>query len=117
MSTLEGARCVGRWWLFDSMDPADHAEARDICDTCPVLIECDLLLTRERQYVPAGTPTGTWAGRFLGKRGTVRTWRPPPRCGTQSGYDQHRRLGQHSCEPCRHAHAEYEARSYARRTA
>jgi hypothetical protein len=70
--TFEGAPCIGRWWLFDSTWPADHREAKKLCDTCPALIACRALLREEQAIaktllLAGGGPRGTWAGRLVGK--------------------------------------------------
>ncbi len=75
MTSLEGARCAGQWWLFDSTDLRDHAEARNLCASCPVLRSCAGLL-RDVQETTAGLrgsgggPQGTWAGKLLGRKGS-----------------------------------------------
>lgn len=37
---LDGARCVGRWALFDSTDPLDAEDAISICRRCEALPDC-----------------------------------------------------------------------------
>lgn len=56
--------CVGKWALFDSTKPDDHATAKAICGTCPDPCTWDL---REAQRLAhsGGGPQGTWAGRLL----------------------------------------------------
>lgn len=54
--------CYGQAELFDSVEVADHEEARDICAGCPVKAACaDALQDAKRQY-GNGAPDGTWAG-------------------------------------------------------
>lgn len=71
-AALTGARCVGRWWLFDSTDLAEHAEAAAICAECPVLLACR---RHVREVLAAGASvnhygiTGTWAGQLYGRVG------------------------------------------------
>lgn len=70
--------CAGRWDIFDSVNPADHAEAKAICGTCvtrdcrPVLAE--IFATWERQQV-----TGTWDGRLYSE-GSIRRVAAPATC-------------------------------------
>jgi hypothetical protein len=62
------ALCAGQWKTFDSIDPLLSAIARDLCDTCPVLMEC----RQQRDTWLASSTTarasveGTWAGRTYG---------------------------------------------------
>lgn len=57
--------CVGRHWLFDSTDPADHEVAARLCARCPVLTRCQEALVDERSRPKTGRTTGTWAGALL----------------------------------------------------
>lgn len=57
------ALCEGKWQLFDSIDPINHAEARELCRKCPLMTECAVSATRVEM------PTGTWAARLHGGRG------------------------------------------------
>ena len=50
--------CTGLSWLFDSIHPLDHIEARKLCATCPVTAWCDSRRDRWSE--------GTWAGRLYG---------------------------------------------------
>ena len=60
--------CAGHWKTFDSVEPLLSAIARDLCDTCPVLLEC----REQRDTWLASSTTvrafieGTWAGRTYG---------------------------------------------------
>lgn len=72
MSALSQARCVGRHWLFDSVRPDDHEQAREICESCPAIVACRDLLTKPSHIDTIPMPTGTWAGKLYGKRGQVR---------------------------------------------
>lgn len=65
-------RCIGRSALFDSTDLDDHAEAKALCDTCPVVVACERRLA---DFLATGKhrPEGTWAGRlFAAPRNAVR---------------------------------------------
>lgn len=85
------AACEGQWDLFDSTEPADHEEAKAICQTCPMALACasrvrDLLSTRykgEFTYLQ-----GTWAGKHYGNGRTPRGARAIgtcPTCGAEDG--------------------------------
>ncbi len=66
---LRGAACVGRAELFDiDASPDHHAEARDICRSCPVLAQCGAWATAHPRRI-----SGVVAGRrFVGPRPTPR---------------------------------------------
>lgn len=69
------AACIGQHELFDSTDPADHAEAAKLCSVCPLAgTVCRALLeeTRSNAYNRANGPLGTWAGELLSPRATQR---------------------------------------------
>lgn len=111
--------CRGRSWLFDSTDPADHAEAAAACRTCPAILDCARLVAD----TPA--PEGTWAGQLYygairrGHRVPDTTHRPAavvPPCGTESAYQRHKARGE-KCEPCRLAHNAHNRARYAERSA
>lgn len=101
MSGIEGAACVGKWWLFDSVDLIDHAEAAAICAGCPARRRCLEALHAEAAVYPAGTPCGTWAGKLVG------TSRLPREHGTERGWGQHRHNREKACDPCKCAHVRY----------
>lgn len=116
MSNLEGAKCVGKFGLFDSRNVKDHIEARAYCKTCPVILQCAALLAEVRRDStggPAGGPQGTWAGRLIADTHERRQ----ARCGTESGYAQHRRNDEEPCDDCRKGHRQAEARRYAAKKA
>lgn len=103
---LEGARCVGRWWLFDSIDPDDHAEAAKECAICPVRDSCLQVLQEVAGGGPrASGPVGTWAGLLVG------TSAKPREHGTERGWGQHRHYRETACEDCYRAHAEHVAKN------
>ena len=62
--------CAGKWRLFDSTDPADHIEAREICAACPLIEDCRRRLEQAnvsaRAVARGGGPRGTWAGELVG---------------------------------------------------
>ena len=72
---LPGARCAGRWELFDATDPASHSDdvefaqhvALELCSRCQVLTACGEWL---ESLPPARRPVGVVAG-------AVRRPRPP----------------------------------------
>lgn len=109
--SLDGARCEGRWDLFDSVDLRDHEVARDLCASCPALRDCAVLL-HEIQVASrvlatsGGGPHGTWAGKLVGASARGRRGRAfPTEHGTERGYQQHRHRGEKACADCRAAHS------------
>lgn len=58
--------CAGQWVLFDSTEPADHHKARDLCATCPLLLQCAMTAKTMRDK------EGTWAGKLYGDVGPLR---------------------------------------------
>ena len=72
VDVFAGAPCIGRWWLWDSTEKADHRQAAAECKTCPALPACRELLREEQRIcrtltASGGGPAGTWAGRLVGK--------------------------------------------------
>ena len=61
--------CTGQWKLFDSTEPRDHAKARALCATCPMLHECYERLQLSIAVDTSAKPRGTWAGMSFGYRG------------------------------------------------
>ena len=91
------------------------ADARDVCDTCPVLAAC-------RTYAlgnPAEAAFGVWGGMTEGERAALlrlrvprdpdhprqprKTGRPRAECGTAAAYDRHIKHHERACDPCRAA--------------
>lgn len=112
MSVFQDAPCVGRSWLFDSTSATDHQKAAAMCKTCPAFIACDNLLRQEldmahTMQAAGGGPSGTWAGRLLGKKSKQvgRGYTNAREHGTDRGYYQHRYYGDRACEACRAEHA------------
>lgn len=105
MKNMERANCIGQWSLFDSRDLNDHHEARQLCVTCPVILECAATLRdvlRQATGGPFHGPQGTWAGRLIaGQRPKGRR----AKCGTERAYQQHNHFGEPTDEACRAAHA------------
>lgn len=104
MSAEPIAACAGQWRLFDSTNRADHYAAAQICAGCPIRLQCATDLEQRRRNSSDGAsafrPQGTWAGRLYGSP------RPTPDCGTESGYQYHRRqLHEPPCDPCKEARA------------
>lgn len=67
--------CVGKSALFDSTHPADHIEAKALCDACPAIEACRRLRddTRRGSGYAQASLEGTWAGELYGgRRLTVR---------------------------------------------
>lgn len=110
MSRLENALCVGQWWMFDSVNPDIHKQARELCHACPVLTDCGRLLRDELSSSigigrQGGGPTGTWAGQLVSKASRGRNGRANAReHGSDRGYYQHRYEGDAACDECREAH-------------
>ncbi len=97
---LEGAKCVGRYDLFDATDIASTREAAAICATCPVALACDEF--RKGEPSRLGTPTGTWAGKLVGVRRKAEHGNAKPReHGTTRGYYQHTNRKEDVCADCR----------------
>jgi hypothetical protein len=65
---VSSARCIGLWWLFDSTNPTDHANAKTLCAGCPMRRECAETATRfARGTGGALVIEGTWAGKLYGR--------------------------------------------------
>lgn len=70
MTITEPARalCAGKWQIFDATDEASHAEARAICQQCPLLSQCAITAST------LDHKEGTWAARLhSGARGRPST--------------------------------------------
>ena len=71
MSTIPP--CNGQSVIFDSTDVRDHAIARAICATCPMLAACRKRLEDVKADSLADYgPRGTWAGELFGRPQTAR---------------------------------------------
>ena len=86
---------------FYNPSPQSAAKARAICATCPVAAEC-LDYARNEEH-------GTWAGTNSRDRQRLRGRNQGQRspiyvkCGTETGYRRHLRLGEDACPHCRWA--------------
>lgn len=92
--------------------------ARGICATCPVQPLC------AEFAIQAGERYGVWGGmtqRELRQRRqrprrkprqpkAATTPREPAKCGTRSGYQRHRAIGEEACGPCRQANTDADNR-------
>jgi WhiB family redox-sensing transcriptional regulator len=92
-------------------EKGEPADAKQVCETCPVTIECLALGIDERQ--------GIWGNTSERERVLIRrklrvaagksqnaVLRPAPiDHGTDAGYSQHRTQGEEACYSCRRAHA------------
>lgn len=104
--------------LFFPTAAQEGAEAaKAICEGCPVRVEClEAALERREEH-------GVWGGTTVEERTRIRRQRARARraaattrrpgigtdaCGTDAGYQRHRRRGERPCKSCRAAHAERE---------
>ena len=107
------AACAGKpqhWWYPEHGQGA--TKAKRICAGCPVQQQClDQALAEGEQH-------GVWGGYTLRERRTISAGRAPrrtgdnrlpptreARCGSDAGYQGHRRRGEHPCGDCLAAHA------------
>lgn len=105
---VHNSRCTpdtAHLWIGSKYRPA---EAKAICSTCPVIVQCRAEAIRtEQQY-------GVWGGiDFADKRVQRKARRearkPPtadPRCGTEAGCPAHYRRNEKPCDPCQSARRE-----------
>lgn len=88
-------------------DYAAVEAAKAVCSSCPVRVQClaeALELPREMAEI------GIWGGtsarqRRIMMKGVRRPVAKPARCGTDAGYNRHRRASEDACSACREAHA------------
>lgn len=79
--------CLGQTALFLSTDARDHAEAANLCATCPVLTWCREKTKAALRASPGGVD-GTWAGdlyrdgRLISNKASIGEC---PDCGAQDG--------------------------------
>lgn len=114
---MADANCKGMTDLFFNADgdgkahTARAAEARAVCRACDVQAECLAYALNN------GETFGIWGGFSARSRARLRAGGPrrnAAQCGTNSGHDRHRRLGEEPCEACRDAHNAYKRDHHAR---
>ncbi|HEY4268034.1 MAG TPA: WhiB family transcriptional regulator, partial [Galbitalea sp.] len=95
--------CFGKWELFDSIHPDDHRRARDLCSSCPILLDC--ATQAEQMMRTVRKPEGTWGGRLYGM--TDKAWR---RFSADSRAERiHRENVAYTDDDARRAHTAYAA--------
>jgi hypothetical protein len=98
-----------RWRAHDAQIVAATRECVEICRACPVIDDCHAYA----MTVPADdlAEALVYAGRtreeLIADRLCVgaEVHTRVVRCGTERGYQVHRRRGEETCQPCREAHA------------
>jgi WhiB family redox-sensing transcriptional regulator len=101
---MESASCAGvDSAIFFVDEGRSVARARSVCRACPVRQDClDYALTNGERY-------GVWGGLTERERCKVVRGQTAPdvtdlacadKCGTTTGYDRHRRVGQGACADC-----------------
>lgn len=94
MNWREHAACKGQpLRLF--YDERHAAEARALCAICSVSDQC----------LADADNDGIWGGLLPDERSRIPGRRAVAECGTESGYQWHRRHLDQPCQPCRDAHA------------
>ncbi len=121
----DDAACTGMptrpWYVYDP-------RAREICEGCPVRLDCLTATLHREVYSDPSTIFGYVAvpARFrrrfiahvhatIGEPVTVKQRARKAVCGTDSGYYRHRRNAEDPCDPCKAGHAAAEAERVARR--
>lgn len=108
--------CVGATELFHAPDGERKREkeqreqhAKQLCARCPVKVDCAQIGRDLGEY-------GIWGGENEEERFAVavRRTRTPPICGTEPGYQKHRKNKSAICDPCREAHKEVKKEEYRR---
>ena len=107
LAWLERAQCIGsdpELWFPVSDTPDAYQPARDICETCPVRLEC------LEWAISGGIRHGMFGGKTPSQRESYRqkhrlsVTRQGPvlePCGTSAAYARHYRAGEPACEACR----------------
>ena len=95
--------CTGRTdvdWF--AVDQEGKTAAKAICAECPSTLPCYATAAANNEMF------GVWGGVdfSLPRRALGLPGRPPPQCGTDTGYKSHNRKGELPCQPCRAAHYE-----------
>lgn len=101
MSDWRAAACIGHdSELWFSKDPLEQAEAKRICQGCPLIQACLERALNDEGAVSEYSRHGILGGLTPTQR--ARTRRPPtvPPCGTGAGYRRHYRLGEPKCLAC-----------------
>lgn len=114
---LDKAACQGHpteWWYPPPGDNT-YRHAKPICARCPARTECLNTAMTLEQGLWIRYRFGMWGGlsphqRAMkdptrARRGPIGDGRPVPVCGTESGYQAHRRRNETACDACRAAHA------------
>lgn len=98
-------------------------EAKAVCRACDVQVECLLAALNNTEK------HGIWGGKSERERRAIQRGQPvappqprqPPKCGTNSGYEGHRKRGEVPCDDCKAAHSvrswEYQKRRKAAQSA
>lgn len=95
------AACRGMGWQLFFVERGENVQpARAVCEGCPVQAQC-LEAAQSENF-------GIWGGQTAKERskGRRRRQNRVARCGTNSGYFRHRRLGEDVCGPCITAHSD-----------
>lgn len=99
-------RGMGPQLFFPEVGELHSAQtAKAVCSSCPVQADClNEVLTMPRDW----SQHGIWAGTSPKDRRGMRAERKPSRsvaaCGTNAGYQRHRRADEQPCQACREAH-------------
>lgn len=89
-------------------------EAKAMCASCPVRIDC----LEYALSLPISDDHGIWGGLSERERDRIRSQRGGlAPCGTSAAYERHRRRGDPTCEPCLTAKRLENARNRANRRA
>lgn len=84
----------------EDIKPETSAQALEICRNCPVRLQCleQALIRNESE--------GIWGGTLPQERRSIRRKKITAskylqvRCGTEDGYQRHKKTGQEICEEC-----------------
>lgn len=119
MSWRDDAACLDSglsedaWYAYGqekakTWDP--YQAARAVCHTCPVAAPClEFALEHDREHGMYGGMTPAERSALVMGNLTSRLRADAPRCGTVSGAQKHKRLGQEPCDACRTAANNYYA--------
>lgn len=90
---------------------AGIAKAKAVCDTCPVIHQCQVWVCTT---IPDPTPHCVTGGLTPRERPRLYQRRPAPLCGTEQGYHRHHHYRERPCGACLDAHAAHERESSRR---